>query len=100
MKLQIQSIHFDADQKLLEYIQKKAEKLATFHDKIIDGEVILKLDKDVNQENKVVEFKINIPGTTVFVKERSKSFEAATDEALEAAKTQLKKHKQKQVSYA
>ena len=75
MKLQIQSIHFDADQKLLEFVNKKSLKLETFHDKIIDGEVFLKVDKDQHQENKIAEIKINIPGHSFFAKERSKTFE-------------------------
>ncbi|TAG52731.1 MAG: ribosome-associated translation inhibitor RaiA [Cytophagales bacterium] len=95
MKLNIQSIHFDADQKLLEFIEKKAAKLDTFHEKIIDGEVFLKVDKDSQQENKIVEIKVNIPGHHFFVKEKSKSFEAATDEAVETLKLQIKKHKEK-----
>ena len=95
MKLNIQSIHFDADQKLLEFVNKKATKLETFHDRIIDGEVILRIDKDLHQENKVVEFKLNIPGHHFFAKERSKTFEAAADDVMEALKTQIKKHKEK-----
>ena len=97
MKLQIQSLHFDADVKLLDFIQKKMDKLDTFHDRIIDGEVILKVEKDANQENKIVECKVHIPGSPLFVKERSRTFEAAIDEAVEALKTQLKKQKEKAV---
>ena len=53
MKLQMHSIHFDADQKLLDYIQKKAEKLDTFYDRITGGEVFLRINKDTNlHENK------------------------------------------------
>jgi putative sigma-54 modulation protein len=95
MKLNIQSIHFDADKKLLDYIDKKATKLETFHDRIIDGEVFLKIDKDQHQENKIIEIKINIPGHSFFAKEKSKTFEAAADEAVEALKSQIKKHKEK-----
>jgi putative sigma-54 modulation protein len=96
MKLQIQSIHFDADQKLLDFIQKKADKLETFFDRILDGEVFLRLNKDsVSKDNKVVEIKINIPGGSLFVKESAASFEAATDTAVDALKAQLKKHKEK-----
>ena len=46
MKLQMHSIHFDADQKLIDFIQKKADKLDTFFDSIMDGEVFLRLDKN------------------------------------------------------
>jgi len=95
MKLQMHSIHFDADVKLLDFIQKKTEKLDTFYDRIIDGEVFMRLEKN-DVENKVVEIKLNIPGSQLFAKEQAKSFEAATDLAVEALKSQLKKFKEKQ----
>jgi putative sigma-54 modulation protein len=101
MKLQMHSIHFDADQKLLDYIQKKAEKLDTFYDRITGGEVFLRINKDTNlHENKVIEIKLSVPGHTLFVKESSSSFEAATDEAMEALKAQIKKFKDKQLARA
>ncbi len=95
MKLQMHSIHFDADQKLLDFISKKAGKLDTFYDRIIDGEVFLRLNKDVKNENKIVEIKLNIPGQQLFAKEQSKSFEAATDQAVEALRRQIRKYKEK-----
>lgn len=98
MKLQIHSIHFDADKKLLDYIEKKANKLHTFFDRITDGEVYLKLEKGEALENKIVEIKLNIPGGNVFVKEKSRTFEAATDIGIDALEKQLKKFKEKQVA--
>ena len=96
MEVRVQSIHFDADQSLLDFIKKKAEKLTTFFDRIESAEVYLKLEKDTeHRENKVVEIKLLIPGTTLFVKEHNGSFEAATDIAIEAMKVQVKKHKEK-----
>ncbi len=99
MKLQMHSIHFDADQKLVDFIQKKADKLETFFDRIIDGEVFMRLEKNEANENKIIEIKINIPGNQLFAKEQSKSFEAAADEAVEALRRQLKKHKEKLVAH-
>jgi putative sigma-54 modulation protein len=93
------SIRFDADKKLIDYVQKKADKLDRFYDRIVDGEVFLRLDRDDGQENKIVEIKLNIPGSQLFVAERSRSFEAATDTALENLKRQLKKFKEKQISH-
>ncbi len=93
----MQSIHFDADQKLLDFIEKKSSKLLTYYDGIIDGEVYLKLDKDESMENKVVEIKLNIPGNSLFAKEQSKSFEAAADMAVEGLRRQLKKFKEKKL---
>lgn len=89
------SIHFDADDKLLDFIQKKLDKLETFYDRIIDGEVFLRLEKDDARENKVVEIKLNGPKNQFFSKEKAKSFEVGVDEAVEALRRQLKKHKEK-----
>ncbi|RZS94918.1 ribosome hibernation-promoting factor, HPF/YfiA family [Cecembia calidifontis] len=95
MKLQMHSIHFDADRKLIDFIQKKADKLDTFYDRIVDGEVFLRLDKNEKNENKIVEIKMNVPGKTLFAKHQSDSFEAAADEAVEALRRQIKKFKEK-----
>jgi putative sigma-54 modulation protein len=93
------SIRFDADKKLIDYVQKKADKLDRFYDRIVDGEVFLRLDKDDSQENKIIEIKLNIPGNQLFVSERSRSFEAAADTAVENLKRQLKKFKEKQTAH-
>ena len=98
MKLQIHSIHFDADQKLIDFIQKKADKLETFYDRIVDGEVFLRINNS-GIENKTVEIKLNIPGNQLFAKEEAKSFEEATDEAIEALRRQVRKIKVKQMAH-
>lgn len=95
MKLQMHSIRFDADQSLITFIQKKADKLDKFFDRIIDAEIFMRLDKDNNMENKIVEIKLNIPKNQLFAKERAKSFEEAVDMAIEALKRQIIKHKDK-----
>jgi ribosome hibernation promoting factor len=96
MKLQMQSVHFDADPKLLDFIQKKADKLETFYDRIIGGDVFLKLEKGSERvHTKIVEIKLNIPGQTLFSKNEADSFEAATDEAMEALRKQLQRYKDK-----
>jgi len=94
MKLQMHSIKFDADDSLLEFIQKKINKLETFYDKFIDGEVYLKINNQ-GIENKTVEVKLNIPGDQLFAESSSKSFEAATENATEALRRQLRKRKDK-----
>ena len=92
--MQVHSIKFDADVKLLEFVQKKMDKLDTFYDRIIDSDVYLRLNNQ-GTENKTVEIKLNIPGSQLFTKEISKTFEEATDMAVEALKRQLTKHKEK-----
>ena len=100
MILRMHSVHFDADQKLLDYVQKKTDKLDTFYDRIIDGEVIMRVEKShLNKKevfgNKSVELKINIPGQQLFMKESSSTFEAAIDQVLDRMSRQLKKYKEK-----
>lgn len=95
MKIGIQSIHFNADQKLLAFIQKKVNKLDQFYDQIISGEVYLRLDNVTEETNKKVEIKLMIPGSTLFAKEECKSFEEATDLSIECLRKQIKKHKDK-----
>jgi len=97
MKLQMQSIHFVADQKLIDFIQKKTDKLETYYDQIIDGEVILRLDKNDRSENKIVEIKLNVPGKQLFAKHQAESFESASDEVIEGLRRQIKKFKEKVV---
>ena len=94
MKIKVQSIHFDADQKLVTYVQKKMDKLETFFDRLVDGEVFLRLNNE-GIENKTVEIKLNVPGSQLFAKEQARTFEAATEQATEALKNQLTKFKTK-----
>jgi putative sigma-54 modulation protein len=97
MEIQMHSIHFKADQKLLDFIQEKLDKLGHFSQRIINAEVFLRLDKDKEKENKITEIKLNIPGKELFAKRQTKSFEESTDEAIEALRKQLLKEKEKMV---
>jgi putative sigma-54 modulation protein len=94
MKLQVHSIHFDADIKLIDFIQKKLNKLETFYDRLVDGEVFLRLNNE-GIENKTVEIKVRVPGNQLFAIEKARSFEAATDLAADALRMQLTKFKTK-----
>lgn len=96
MKVYTQSVNFSADQKLLDFIQKKVSSLVKFHDKIIDAELFLKVQKTSDKENKVTEIKVNIPGNEIMVKRESRTFEEGVNLALDSLKRQLKRIKQKQ----
>jgi putative sigma-54 modulation protein len=95
MTIKIQSVHFDADKKLLEFIQERVDKLTQYYDEIITSEVILKIDKSDDATNKIAEIKLHIPGNDLFAKKQCKSFEEAVDTSIDALKTQMKKHKEK-----
>lgn len=95
MNIQIHSIHFNADRKLLEFVSSKVRKLGQYHDRIIAGEVYLRLDKSADTENKIAEIKMKIPGRELFARKKCKTFEEATDNSVEAIQRQLKKYKEK-----
>ena len=96
MNVNIQTVHFDADSKLISYIEKKITKLSQFHDSITKVDVYLKLDNIVHTiKDKVVEIKVIIPRHEFFVKQSSKSFEESFDEAMDALITQIKRKKEK-----
>ena len=97
MQLQVHSIHFDADRKLIDFINEKVGKLGLFHDPIIGGEVCLRLDNSDKKENTVAEIKLFVPGKDLFAKRQCKSFEEATDTAVEALRRQIRRHKAKLV---
>jgi putative sigma-54 modulation protein len=96
MKLDIQSIHFDADQKLIDFIQRKMDKLDTFFDRVIEGEVYLKVENNDEKGNKWVHVQLHLPTKqSLNVKEQAESFEEALDTACETMARQLKKMKEK-----
>ena len=95
MNIQIHSVRFDADKKLIDFVHQKLDKLTQFGEDIVNAEVYLRLDKDQERENKISEIKLELPGRTLFAKKQSKTFEEATDEAIDALKKQITKHKQK-----
>ncbi|MBU1014587.1 MAG: ribosome-associated translation inhibitor RaiA [Bacteroidetes bacterium] len=95
MKVSINSVHFKTDKKLDLFITEKLNKLATIHTDLIGSDVMLKLANTDNPDNKIIEIRLLIKGNDIFAKKQSKSFEEATDLAIDALKKQLKKHKEK-----
>ncbi len=97
MNVQIQSVHFDADNQLLERVNQKMSKLSTFHDRIVDVEVFLVLDNVAHQiKDKIAEIKVNIPRHSFFVKHQSKTFEESFDLAFNSMVNQIKRYKGRQ----
>jgi putative sigma-54 modulation protein len=94
-KINIESVHFSVDKKLAAFIEEKVEKLYQLYDQIIRVEVILKVERKESYDNKVVEIVLHVPGKELFAKKQNNSFEAATDEASEALRRQLRKYKEK-----
>jgi putative sigma-54 modulation protein len=97
MTVNIQSVHFDADTKLLEHVNRKIAKIESHHDRIMNVDVFLKLDNVIHQiKDKVAEIRVQIPKHEIFVKQSTKSFEESFDMALDAVLIKIKKVKEKQ----
>lgn len=96
MNVNIQTMHFEADEKLVGYVRRKLDKLKTFHDRIVNIEVYLKLDNVVHTiKDKIVEIKIHVPRHNFFAKASSKSFEESFDNSMDSIVSQIKRKKEK-----
>ena len=98
MNVKTHSIKFDADIKLLDHIQKKMDKLEKFFDRIVDGEVFLRLNNE-GVENKTVEVKLNLPGEQFFAESTGRTFEKAMDDCFNILKRKLKDYKDKIIAH-
>ena len=98
MDLNLHTVHFDADRKLVDFVNGKVEKLELFFGNIISGEVYLRLDASNKVDNKIAEIKLAIPGKELFAKKQCSSFEEAADLACEALRKQVKKEEEKKLN--
>lgn len=96
MNIKIHSIHFNTDEKLEQFISDKLQKIERFVNRIIDAQVILKLDHNKgNVRDKIAEIRLQLPGKTLFAEERSMVFEESVELATDSIVRQVKKHKEK-----
>jgi putative sigma-54 modulation protein len=95
MNIQIHSVRFTADKRLLDFVSQKLNKLSLLSNDIVGAEVFLRLDHDEERENKIAEIKIEYPRNPLFARKQSKSFEESTDDAIDALKKQIAKQKEK-----
>lgn len=95
MRVKINSVHFRTDRKLEEFIKEKVEKLASTYENVVGSDVTLKVSNATHDINKVAEIRLSIPGNDLYAKKQCKTFEEATDSAIDALRKQLNKHKDK-----
>lgn len=95
MKVNTQSVNFVADKKLIDFIQKRMDKLELFYDKVIQADVFLKVENTSDKENKTFEARVAVPGDSLIVKKQCRSFEEGADIAASSLERQLKKRKEK-----
>ena len=94
MEIKIQSIHFDATEKLEAFIEKKVAKLEKSFEDIQKVEVQLK-----TAQNKEASLSVAVPGSTLFVEKTSDTFEESIDLCVDSMRGQLQKFKEKLRNY-
>ena len=95
MKVNAQSVNFNADDKLIDFVQSRLDKLEIFYDKIISSDVYMKVENTSSKENKIVEIRVHVPKDRLIVKKQCKTFEEAVDSACSSLERSLVKKKQK-----
>ena len=100
MKVNVHAVNFNIDKKLVDFIDERMSKLEKYYDKVISSDAFLKVEIISEKENKIVELKVLVPGDDFIVKKQSKTFEEATDLAIESLERLLLKRKEKLKAHA
>jgi putative sigma-54 modulation protein len=95
MKVNTQAVNFNADKKLIDFIQNRMDKLDMFYDKVIQSDVYLKVENTSDKENKIFEARVKVPGDSFIVKKQCKTCEEGADMAVSSLERQLKRRKEK-----
>lgn len=95
MQVITETVQFKADQKLLDYTEKRLAKLEQYFERIVEARVFLKLENAGQVKDKVAEVRLNVPGQTLFATGTDKTFEAAVDQAASSLRRQLARYKEK-----
>lgn len=93
MEIKIKSLKFDADQKLIAYVEKKVDKLERFCDELDTVDVTLSLLSE--PDNKNVQIQTHVLGQDVIIERNAKTFEEAVTDAADAMKEKLTRVKEK-----
>ena len=93
MEIKLKTLKFDADQKLIAYVEKKVSRLERFHDGVSEVEVVLTLLQE--PDNKNVKLHIHVPGEEMIIERNAHSFEEAVTESVDAMKEKLTRAKEK-----
>lgn len=94
MEITIQSLHLQPGKKLLDAIENKFSRIEKIYDRIQSCEVTLKKEKTSNQKSCIAEVKLNVPGKTLFMKEKAETFESALNKVIYEIRQRLAEYKE------
>lgn len=93
MKIEIQALSFEPEEKLLTLAEDKLEKLGQYSEEIIEAQMTLRFDRSGTRENKFCQIRLVVPGYDLFASKESHSFEEAILRTCEALKQQMSRRK-------
>ena len=93
MEIRVKSLKFDADQKLLDYVEKKVSKLSRFSDHLDEVDVTLSLLKE--PDNKNVKIQTRVSGQDLLIERNADTFEDAVSVAVDLMKEKVVRTKEK-----
>ena len=95
MKVHTEAVKFKADRKLLDFIDHKVGKLNHYFDRIVNADVILRLENSGQVKDKIAEIRLSVPGQRLFARQTHKTFEGSVDKAVDDLRRQLSRYKEK-----
>ena len=94
MKITLQTTDFKASRKLQKFMAESVAKLSYLSDRIVEAQVLLRLENSSASNNKTCELKLAVPGNDLFASRSSESFEEAILKSINAVRHQLQRRKQ------
>jgi putative sigma-54 modulation protein len=99
MKIQTEAFHVPIDAQLLSSIEQKVSKLELFFNRIVETHIRFKFENIGQKRERIAEISIHLPNGIIFIREHSKTFEAAFDKALVGLKLMLLRYRAKRLGY-
>lgn len=93
MIVKIQFIQMQVSESMTERVNRKLEKLGEKFDSLVRAEVTFKQENDPSGNGKSCGIEVSAPGTRLYVRSYSDSFEKSLNESMKDLKRKLRKRK-------
>lgn len=91
MEINLKTLKFDAGQKLIDFVQKKVDRLSRFFEGVAEAEVTLENAK----EGKKAKIKVHVPGEDLIIDRTADTFENAITACVDAMKERMTRAREK-----
>ncbi|MFK7934404.1 MAG: ribosome-associated translation inhibitor RaiA [Saprospiraceae bacterium] len=95
MKINLEYDGIGTSPDLVEYVEKKVNKLERYFDRIVQADVILKHDSGKTTKQNSCDIRLNVPNTTLFADASAATIREAVTEAADNVERQLRRYKDK-----